>query len=404
MSKVNPGRLAALRALLLIEQGVHADEALAELAPRDGVDRGLAWHLTLGVLRRCGALDTVLARFSRRPIQALDPVPRNALRIGLFEGALSRTAAHAAVDQAVEACRAAGQGQASGFVNAILRRAIAEGLPDDPFLDLPPWLAKRWADWGDWVARLAVQPPLSGVAARPGYRPAPDTEPAFAAGQPVRDAFVWPGQRGAVEQLPGFAEGLWWVMDPSAAAVADLVIDAVEAAGQGRGARVLDAAAAPGGKSLRMRAAGCEVLATDASAHRLERVREGASRTGLHVETAVHDWLVGPMPDAGRFAAVLVDAPCTGLGIVRRHPEIRWLRHPTDPAAMALRQLPILRNASHHVAPGGALVYAVCSPFPEEGQGVVERLEGWRVERAWCSTPPQGDEDAFQAFVLRRAQ
>lgn len=403
MSRVNPGRMAALRALLLIEEGVHADEALAELAPKEGADRGLAWHLTLGVLRRRGALDAALAGFSKRPISSMDPVPRNALRIGLFEGALSRTAAHAAVDQAVEACRAAGQGHASGFVNAILRKAIAAGLSDDPFLDLPPWLAERWRGWGPWVARLAVQPPLSGVARDPGYRPSPEVEPAFAAGAPVRDAFVWGGQRGAVEHLPGFAEGLWWVMDPSAAAVADLVLDALGEDGKGRGARVLDACSAPGGKALRLAAAGCEVLATDLSAQRLERVQEGARRTGLSVTARAHDWLSGPAPDLGAFDAVLVDAPCTGLGVVRRHPEIRWLRRPTDPAAMAQRQLPLLRHAAQRVAPGGALIYAVCSPCPEEGRGVVDQLYGWTVARGWSSAPPQGDEDAFQAFILRRA-
>ena len=104
----------------------------------------------------------------------------------------------------------------------------------------------------------------------------------------------------------------------------------------------------------------------------------------------------------GTFDTVLVDAPCTGLGIVRRHPEIIWRRSPGDVAANAIVQRLILRNAAEHVNPGDALVYAVCSTEAEEGSEVVSDLEGWRVESSWSSAPPLGDEDGFQAFVLRQ--
>lgn len=402
MRRVNPGRLAALRALVEVEEGAHAEDVVAAAPVDDPGQRALALHLVLGVLRRRGALDDALARFSKRSIADLDPVVRAALRVGLFDALFSKVGAFAAVDQAVEATRALEQPRAAGFVNAVLRRAVPAGISDDPWLDLPPWLRTRWSGWDAWVRRLREPAPLSGVARDPGWTPPAELqpEPATAGGVPVPGAFVARGARGPVEKLPGFAEGQWWVMDPAAAAVADLVLDAV---GEGRGARILDACAAPGGKSLWLAAAGCEVLAADLSPARLERVRENVARTGLVVQCQPHDWLKGPLEGAGLFDAVLVDAPCTGLGIVRKHPEIRWMRLPTDPAAMALRQVPLALAAASHVRPGGALVYAVCSPMPEEGEGVVSRLEGWKVERAWSTVPPAGDEDAFQAFVLRRS-
>lgn len=402
MKQVSAGRLAAIRALVQVEQGVHAEDALAEARVADPGQRALALHLTLGVLRRRGALDQTLVRFSRRGVDDLDPLVRAALRVGLFDALMSRIRPEAAVDQAVEAVRALGSPHAVAFANAVLRKAVATGISDDPWLDLPPWLRQRWAGWDAWVGRLREPAPLCGVSREPGWLPPEELgpEPVSAGGRPVPDAFVLRGARGAVEQLPGFAEDQWWVMDPSAASVADLLLEAL---GEGRGARVLDACAAPGGKSLRLAARGCEVLAVDQSEQRLDRVRENAARTGLPVRCQRHDWLSGPLPGAPLFDAVLVDAPCTGLGIIRRHPEIRWLRLPSDPAAMALRQRPLLEAAAAHVAPGGALVYAVCSPMPEEGRGVVEALAGWTTVSSWSSVPPLGDEDAFQAFLLRRS-
>ncbi len=395
MSRLNNGRLAAGRSLIAIERGAHAEDILPTLAPA-GVDRALAWHITYGVLRRQGSLDAALRPFLRKSISRLDPSVRVALRVGLLEGALSRTPVHAAVDQAVELVRKLGSPRASGLVNAVLRRAIPAPIPDDPFCDLPPWLAKRWADCPEWVRRLR-EPARICVATVDGQPPdGLTTTPAHAISEEVCGAYWVDGQSGAVENWAGFDSGRWWVMDPAAAAVADLC-------GAAPGMRILDACAAPGGKSFRMMAAGAEVLAVDLEPARLERLKEGAARLSMPVRVAVHDWLTGPMPGGETFSVVLVDAPCTGLGVVRRRPEIRWRRLPSDPAAMVLRQRPILQAAAAHVAPGGRLVYAVCSPMVEEGEGAVAALDGWQIERRWSSAPPAGDEDAFQAIVLRRA-
>jgi len=143
----------------------------------------------------------------------------------------------------------------------------------------------------------------------------------------------------------------------------------------------------------------------DLSAARLERLREARARVGVPGPVHVHDWTSGPLADVGTFDAVLVDAPCTGLGTVRRRPEIRWRRGPMDPAGMTPVQRAILDAAAVHVRPGGWLVYVVCTPEPEEGTEVVEGFlaahPGWGLEASRTTAPPVDDEDAFQGFRLR---
>jgi 16S rRNA (cytosine967-C5)-methyltransferase len=202
--------------------------------------------------------------------------------------------------------------------------------------------------------------------------------------------FRLPARAGRVDNLPGYAEGRWWVMDPAAVAVADLVPDVPI---------VLDTCAAPGGKSLRLAARGIRVQATDLDATRLDRLVENANRVGLHVEPRVHDWSVAPMP--GQWPAVIVDAPCTALGLVRRHPELRWRRTEADVRAAHERQKRILRNAATVVAPGGTLVYAVCSPEPEEGPDVAAVL-GWKMEAGFANEGNPDGADVFWACRMRK--
>ena len=395
MSRANPGRIAALRALVSVETGGHAEDVLVELAPKKGPDRGLAWHLTLGVLRWQGALDLALKPFLNRPIEKLDPGVRNALRLGLFEVHHSNTPTRAAVHQAVESVRSVGLGRATGIVNAVLRKASVTELSSDPQDRLPKWLYERWAAHPEWLERM-MQPARVSLA---GDAPEGiDVAPAVLGDETLDQLWLLPSGAGNIADLPGFEEGHFWVMDPSAAKVADLVVECTPTGGT-----VLDACAAPGGKAFRMSKAGLKVTGVDRSPERLYLMSTNLSRLKMDIQLQPHDWLVGGLGGSPSFDTVLVDAPCTGLGTVRRHPEIIWRKEAGDPAAMGVTQRQILRNAASHVNPEGALVYSVCSTEREEGTDVAESMEGWTIDKTWSSAPPQGDEDGFQAFVLRRS-
>lgn len=392
MKGVNAGRLAAARALLAVEDGVHVEDELARQAPRDGADRALAWHLALGVLRHRPGLDGRIAVAAKRAVRTLDPPVLAILRLAAFEQAQGRAAPYAVVDQAVELSRKLGVGHAAGFVNAVARKLAT--IPEDPALahGHPTWIAARWrarhgAAAEAWMA-ANNQPAETFLL--------PREDPAgFARELQHQGVVVLPvgpcfRVSAPVESLPGYAEGRFWVMDPAAVAVADLVPEVPA---------VLDACAAPGGKSFRLASRGMAVCATDLLPARLARMEENQRRLGLFLEIAQHDWEAGPLDR--QFPAVLLDAPCSGLGTLRRHPDIRWRRKESDLARYHVRQVTMLRHAAACVEPGGCIVYAVCSPEPEEGEAVAASL-GWIEEARFANAPCVQGEDAFFAVRLRR--
>ncbi len=396
-SRLNPGRRAALEALVAVERGEHCEEALARLAPREPSDRALAWHLVLGVLRVRSELDAVIRVVAKRGVSTLDAPVAAALRVGLYELRHARVPAHAAVDQAVEGARALNAAHASGFVNAVLRRQEGVAVPEEALLGHPAWLVARWrsrhgADADAWMRAnnapaavyLVAKEDPAGVSRAFQHR-------GVALVSVGEGVFRVPDGSGNPEGWPGYEEGRWWVMDPAAVAVADLC-------GEVEGVDVIDTCAAPGGKSFRLASRGAKVLATDSEDVRLGRLRAGAERLGLQVDSRVHDWSAAPL--VTRAPLVLVDAPCSGLGVVRRHPDIRWRRQEADLAGYAERQRAILTHASACVTPGGALVYAVCSPEPEEGEDVARAL-GWAIEARFCNAPALDGGDVFQAYRLR---
>ena len=410
--QLNPGRLAAGRVLLGVMEGHHADSEMDRQANLSPADRGLAWHLIQGVLRHRGELDAVLDQLSKRPVDDLDLPVQAALRIGAFELRHSRTPPHAAVDQAVQLVVRLKGGRAKGLVNAVLRRVTAVELSEEATRNHPDWLVSRWRlrfgpdvvdKWGaqnDEQAPLAIACQGDGEALRLALlEHVESVEPAQIEGRVLPNAYVIVGLKGPVTALPGFKEGQWWVMDPAAVATADLL-------DHQKGERVLDACAAPGGKSFRLASQGAAVTSVDRARSRLARVRENATRLGMKVEVHEVDWIREEGPSLGPFDAVLVDAPCTGLGTLRRHPEIRWRSLPSDPLAMSLTQKPILAAAAKTLRPGGRLVYAVCSPEPEEGSQVVEAFlsshPDFSLEAVLDCAPPSGGEDAFYAAKLVR--
>ncbi len=370
-------------------------------------DRAQAWFLARGVLQRRSALDYLIDRWSRKPSKRLDAVPRACLRVAFFELRFGRAPQRAVVHEAVEACRAHRAAHAAGFVNAVLRRHDAEvQVPDRLALGHPEWWLTRWEErigveaTQAWAERNNEPKPLTivqrtGASDLTALFAETDRElvPGHAAGEPIPGSFECASKTGEIASLPGFADGAFWVQDAASTMVADLVRAAP-------GLRVLDACAGRGGKSFRLADRGCEVVACDRREDALGQLTDEARRLGLSVTCRVHDWTTGCPEDwLSSFDAVLVDAPCSALGTMRRHPDIRWTRQPTDPLAMSIRQSELLDAVAACVRPGGQLVYAVCSPEPEEGQEVAEafsdRTPFYRLERLWNSVPPHANEDAF---------
>ncbi|MDE2575314.1 MAG: rRNA cytosine-C5-methylase [Rhodospirillales bacterium] len=329
------------------------EAALDALPPAAARDRAAAHRLAAAVLRRLGTLDAVLEPY----LAKAPPVPvRHILRLGAAGLLLLDTPPHAAVATAVGLARARGLAPFCKLINAVLRRVAAagpaalEGL-DGPRLDTPAWL---WSAWGADARAIAEaqqrEAPLDltlrpGAAAPPGGIALPTGSWRYPAGT-------------RVAELPGFAEGDFWVQDAAAAMPARLL-----AARPGE--RVADLCAAPGGKTAQLAAAGAKVVAVEQNPYRLARLRGNVARMHLAAEIVQADataWRP-PVP----FDAVLLDAPCSATGTIRRHPDVAHLKRPADIAALAGGQDRLLDAACALLRPGGRLVYAVCSLQPEEG-------------------------------------
>lgn len=342
----------------------------------EGRDRAFARALATAGLRRLGSVNAVLSRFLDRPLPDTAPHARALLHIGATQLLVLGTPPHAAVGETVEAANSLRETRGfAKLMNAVLRKVASNGAEIMASLpvgtDLPPWLYTRWrAAYGaeaEAIARaLLTEPPLDvsvktdaeGWAQRLLGVLTPTGSVRLTAPSPV-------------DSLPGFDNGAWWVQDAAAALPARLLGDV-------RGKRVLDLCAAPGGKTLQLAAMGAQVTAVDKSDARLERLRENSARTKLQAEVVCADAL--EFRSAGPFEAVLLDAPCTSTGTLRRHPDVAWLRRPTDVRALAELQARLVAASADLLKPGAPLVYAVCSLEPEEGPGVVAEAlrNGWR--------------------------
>lgn len=351
----------------LAEQAARPDGPLARLPPGE---RARAQSLAAETLRHLGRIDGVLAGFldKRPPLAAL-----NALRLAVAELNLDGVPPHAAVDGAVRLVRLSAKARhLAGLVNAVARRVTEAGparWEAEPEAGLPDWLAGPIRAEIGAEALAAIErahargaPPLDLTLRAPGQ--AEEWARALGAAVLPTGSLRLAG-RGQVTGLLGFAEGAWWVQDAAAALPARLFGDL-------RGRRVLDLCAAPGGKTLQLAAAGAEVTALDVSPARLRRLEENLARTGLAARIVAADALDW-RPEM-RFDAVLLDAPCTASGTIRRHPEMPHVR---DAAALGpLRELQarLIARAWEWVAPGGRLVYCVCSLLPAEGPRQVARF------------------------------
>jgi 16S rRNA (cytosine967-C5)-methyltransferase len=281
------------------------------------------------------------------------------------------TPAHAAVNETVALAAARGAERYKGLVNAVLRRLAAEGrgraaTQDAPRLNTPEWLWRAWsAAYGEETARRIAEahlaePPLDiSLAGDRADWPARLDAEQLPTGSLRRRA------GGLVTELPGYAEGAWWIQDAAAALPARLFGDV-------RGCHVIDLCAAPGGKTAQLATAGAHVSAVEQSKPRVARLRENLARLELKADLVAAD--AAAWRPAAPADAVLLDAPCSATGTIRRHPDLPWRKSAKDLPALAAAQQRLLANAAAMVKPGGRLVYAVCSLQPEEGPVVVARF------------------------------
>jgi 16S rRNA (cytosine967-C5)-methyltransferase len=389
--RVDPARRAAYEALA----AVHRDDAYANIAlPRllrenrvTGRDAALATELTYGTLRNVGQLDAILVSAAGRPIERVDPPARDALRLGAYQLLHTRVPAHAAVATTVDLVRLVAPG-ASGFANAVMRRVserdltawlaeVAPSMVEDPVGHLalvhahPEWMVRAFSDAlnGDLVETAEAlaadnERPIVHLCARPGRVTAADLAVEVGGMVGAYSPYAVYLPEGAPGDYEAVARGRAHVQDEGSQLVALATIDAEVS---GRDERWLDLCAGPGGKASLIgalaRARGARVTAVEVAPHRARLVEQAVA--GMPVDVICVDGRdVGADEDLpeGGFDRVLVDAPCTGLGSLRRRAESRWRRQPSDLPPLTRLQRELLASALRAVRPGGIVAYATCSP------------------------------------------
>ena len=340
----------------VFEAGAYADRAFRSAAEGlDARDRAFAMQLAYGTVQRVRTLDHGIETLGRRPVRKLDPPVRAALRTGAYQlGFMDGVPARAAVNETVELVRGAGLERAVAFTNAVMRR-LAEGLPDllarlheeTPAAaallhSYPDWIAETWwrelgADDARALMRAQNEPPETAVRTPDGPQIVDVIPPDW-----LESGYAWPQSRGS--QLAGAAVGAR------------------------PGERILDLCAAPGGKATQLAAAGAEVVAVEKHPGRARELEENARRLGTEL-TVLNADALELAPDLGSFDRALVDAPCSGLGVLNSRPDLRWRAEPLPDL-----QLGLLRAATERVRPGGTVTYAVCTISRAENEDVVDAL------------------------------
>lgn len=373
---------ARIVALALLEdvlgRGLALDQALAgareftALTPRD---RAFVRMLVTTALRRMGQVDDLIQRAMDGKGPATPPRLQNILRLGATQIAFMEVPDYAIVDTAVELAAHAGLPRAKGLVNAVLRRILAEGrawflAQDEGRINMPAWLMTTWEQ--DYGAAEAAQIAQASLAEAPLDITIKDEAGREEWAQTLQ-ATVMPhgtlrrNSGGMVTDLPGFSDGMWWVQDAAAAIPARLFGDV-------RGRTVVDMCAAPGGKTMQLAAMGADVIAIDRSMQRLKVLEENLKRVRLEgrVKVEAADGAAWRAPGPVDF--ILLDAPCSATGTIRRHPDVLRLKAEKDVARLAETQARLLENACDMLAPGGVVIYCTCSLQKAESETQVERL------------------------------
>lgn len=399
---IGPARIAAYDILTALAAGNDLPAALAVAREKltDDRDRALAADIAAGVQRWRAALDHLIAHFAKRRLDRLDPQVVEILRLSIYQLLhLTRVPAAAVVDDAVDLTKRAGKKSAAGFVNAILRHVSRSRkqlpLPPRPVddrsasrdaaldycsitLSHPRWLAERWIDrlgfeaaetwmrFNNEPAPLTLRVNRLRNTREDLMRRLDDEDVRVRPGAYAPDALIV--EEGSPLRGTGIRDG-WFVVQDEASQLVAIAAHAVP------GTRVLDTCASPGGKTSALAAAMSgrgSIVAADLRERRLHLLRNTIRTTGAERVSIVQLNLLKPLPFGAAFDLVVVDAPCSGLGTLRRDPDIRWRRHLHDLAPLAAAELTMLQQAAAAVAPGGRLLYATCSSEPEENESVAD--------------------------------
>jgi 16S rRNA (cytosine967-C5)-methyltransferase len=360
-----------------LDEAIDDSPAMAKLSLRD---RAFARLLVATVLRRLGQIDSLIADCLANPLPPRAAQVHDILRLGIAQLLFLHTPPHAAVATSVDLAQSRGFLAHKGLVNAVLRRLSVEGADrvsrhDAAALNTPSWLWQSWTrHYGEEVARAIAVAHLREAPLDLTPRANADGWCESLAATVLPTGTLRRPGGGAVATLPGYSEGAWWVQDAAAALPARLFGDVA-------GLNVVDLCAAPGGKTAQLADAGAFVTAIDRSSRRLERLVANMKRLSLPAATIAADALTW-RPDHP-VDAVLLDAPCSATGAIRRHPDVPHLKRPADVARLATIQDRLLRAALEMLRPGGMLVYCTCSLEAEEGPQRIDGLlrSGAPIER-----------------------
>lgn len=374
-------RLSAIHILRqTLERGTPLDEALAadrRFPDLSGPDRALCRHIVATTIRRRGQIDAIIDTCLETPLPDRASGVRQILRAGACQILFMETPDYAAVDTAVRLTGDIKAGNFRRLVNGVLRRIGRDGIAwrdaqDAARLNTPDWLWNSWTEsYGEETCRQIAEAHLKEPPLDLTVKLDLSVKDEVEKWRETLDAYRLPNDslrlRGAgrIEELPGFSEGAWWVQDAAAALPAKLLAPRP-------GDQVIDLCAAPGGKTAQLAAAGAEVTAVDRSKPRMDRLEQNLDRLRLKATRVVADaakWRPEQPADA-----VLLDAPCTATGTIRRHPDIAWLKSPKDVGSTARVQRRLLTSAVDMLRSGGTLIYAVCSLESGEGEAMIDEF------------------------------
>ncbi len=414
----------------MLTDGLTVDDALEQETTTlalESRDQGFLLAIVQTALRHKGEIEAILGQHLTRPLPRKSGGASLILMTGVAQLLFLETPPHAVIDLAVRSARLDRDAlHFSGLINAVLRKVSAGGKEalagiDAAKVNTPAWLWQRWLkQYGEKLARQIAMAHMEQAPLDIAVKTDPGVWAARLDGKPLPGGHIRLGTGlGAISELPGFHEGAWWVQDAAAGLPVVLLGDIA-------GLTALDLCAAPGGKTMQLAAAGARVTAVDYSPGRLARLQENLGRTGLQAEIVAADVTV--LEGIGLYGIVLLDAPCSATGTVRRHPELPYLKAAAQIPGLAAIQRVMLNAAADHVLPGGLLVYCTCSLEREEGEDQIKWFRSWRPEfelmpvdparfglssefvapEGWLRTLPHftiGSEpglDGFFAAVLRR--